>query len=124
MLNYVQAASGQRRLRFATAYPSIPPEDARPWLAVRRTLQRRQRVRQSHLHVMAIVFAILIMCYAVWSLGPHIDVSLSGIVAVPEAFGFVRTGGAPRHLVGYDAPSQPAPTPTDASGDGVSLTAE
>jgi hypothetical protein len=95
--------------RLRIAFPAIAPEDVRPWLTVRRTLQRRSRQPCRLVEMAMFVLVLTVGLYAAWWLGPRIEVSVSGVFEASEAFGFVRPGVAPRHLVGYETSATRAP---------------
>ena len=79
--------------------PAVRPEDRRPWLAVRRALQQRQRQRSWRLEVLGLLLVLVATIATVGWVGPRTRVELGGLSAV--AVGLVPGGHPPHRLVGY-----------------------
>jgi hypothetical protein len=83
-------------------YPTISPEDVRPWLEIRRTLQRRHCKQRCRVELVGLLLVVAVGLGTARWVGPHVSVDLSSLSTVPESFGFVHNSDPPRMLVGYD----------------------
>jgi hypothetical protein len=93
-------------------YPAISPEDVRPWLEIRRTLQRRLNKQRCGVELVGLLLCLAVGLGTAWWAGPRVSVDLTGLSTVPESFGFVRSGHPLRPIVGYDSEKTLAPAET------------
>ena len=93
-------------------YPTISPEDVRPWLEIRRTLQRRHRKQRCRVELVGLLLVVAVGLGTAGWVGPRVSVDLSSLSTVPESFGFVHNSDPPRRLVGYDPNTAPEPADT------------